>query len=131
MTAPIVFPDVERVVTTYLRATLPDYGYPDVYVSNQRGAQATAVWVRRDGGGGLDQIREAPRLGVNVYAPTEKKCNDLAAVVSALIRSSPNGAPIVRATQNSGPSGIPEANGTRVFMTFEVIVRGADLTPTP
>jgi len=131
MTTPIIFPDLELWATTYLRATLADYGYPDIFVSNRRESQATAVWVRRDGGPQLDQVREAPRLGVNVFAPTEQVATDLARTVSALLVAAPDGAPVVRVVQSSGPSPVADASGPRRFMSFEFTVRGADLAPTP
>lgn len=131
MKPPVIFPDVELVLTGYLRTALASYGYPGMFVSNKRETQATAVWVRRDGGPALDVVRETARVGVNVYAPTEAKVDALARTVAALLVAAPNGAPVVRVTQSSGPSGVPEANGSRRFMSFEVTVRGADLATTP
>lgn len=131
MTTPIIFPDLELWATTYLRATLADYGYPGMFVDNKRGTQTTAVWVRRDGGAQLDQVREAPRLGVNVFAPTEQAATDLARTVSALLVAAPDGQPVLKVTQTLGPSPIPDASGPRRFLTFEVLVRGVELAPTP
>lgn len=130
MTAvPIVFPDVELVLTTYLRAALAAHGFPGVFVSNRRETQQTAVWVRRDGGPTLDVVREAARVGVNVFAPTDKAATDLALTVAALMRVAADGTPILRVVQTAGPT--PIADGTSVqrrYMTFEVHVRGAALT---
>lgn len=127
MTAPpIIFPDVELELTGYLRTALAAHGYPGVFVSNRRESQATAVWVRRDGGPTLDQVREAARVGVNVFAPTEQTVTDLARTVSALLRAAADGTPVVRVTQTGGPSPIADA-GPRRYMTFEVTVRGAAL----
>jgi hypothetical protein len=131
MTTPIIFPDLELWATGYLRTTLASYGYPGMHVDNKRGTEVTAVWVRRDGGSQLDTVREAPRLGVNVFAPTEQKVADLARTVSALLVAAPDGAPVLKVTQTSGPSPIADASGPRRFMTFEVLVRGAELAPTP
>lgn len=130
MSTPIIFPDVELVVTGYLRTALATHGYPGMFVSNKRGTQTTAVWVRRDGGPTLDAVREAARLGVNVFATTEQDATDLARTVSALLRAAADGTPVVRVTQSSGPTPIPDS-GPRRFMTFEITVRGADLAPTP
>ena len=130
MTTPIIFPDVELWATAYLRTALAAYGYPGTFVSNARGTQTTAVWVRRDGGPALDQVREAARLGVNVFAPTEQAVANLARTVSALLVAAADGAPVVKVTQTSGPSPIADASPRR-FMTFEITVRGAELAPTP
>jgi hypothetical protein len=130
MSTPIIFPDVELWATGYLRTALASHGYPGMFVSNKRETQATAVQVRRDGGP-AGQVLETPRLGVNVYAPTEQAVSDLARTVSALLRAAPDGSPVTRVTQTSGPSPIPDESGPRRYMTFELTVRGADLAPTP
>lgn len=119
----IVFPDAELWVCTYLRAQLPLMGYVGVYVSNQRGTEPVAVWVRRDGGGTLDLTREAPRLGVNVYDTTEQKVTDLASMVAALLVACPDGKPVLRATEITGPTPIADASPRR-FVSVELVVRG-------
>jgi hypothetical protein len=128
VSTPIIFPDVELWATGYLRTGLATYGYPGTFVSNRRETQATAVWVRRDGGPTLDVVREAARLGINVFAPTERAATDLARTVAALMRAAANGAPVVKVEQSSGPSPIAD-NTPRRYMTFEVWVRGSTLTP--
>jgi hypothetical protein len=131
MTTPIIFPDVELWATAYLRTTLAAHGYPGIFVSNQRGSQTSAVWVRRDGGPEQDKVLELPRLGINVFHTTEQKVGDLARTVSALLRAAADGEPVTRVHQASGPSPIPDASGPRRFMSFELTVRGANLAPTP
>ena len=128
MTSPVIWPDVELYLCGYLRTALATYDYEDIFVSNRRETQTVAVWVRRDGGAGLDQIREGPRVGVNVYAATEKAATDLARTVSALLRAA-TASPILRVVQVTGPSPIPDAVCRR-FMSFEFVVRGAAL-PLP
>lgn len=128
MTPLVEFPDVELWATTYLRAALAANGYPGMFVSNRREAQATAVWVRRDGGPTLGPVREAARLGVNVFAPSEKEVGDLARRVSTLMRAAADGQPVVRVEQSSGPSPIPDSTPRR-YLAFEITVRGAGLTP--
>lgn len=127
---PIIWPDVELWATGYLRTALATYGYPGMFVSNRREKQDTAVWVRRDGGPALDQVREAARVGINVFAPTEQAAADLARTVQALMLAAANGNPVTRVEQNSGPS--PIADDTKLarrFMSFDVTVRGAKLNP--
>lgn len=134
MSTPIVFPDIETwlcgefapdgtvIDPGYLRPALAAHGYPGMFVSNKRGTQTTAVWVRRDGGPTLDRIRESPRLGVNVYAPTERAVIDLARTVSALLCAARG--PVLQVTQTLGPSPIAD-NSPRRYMTFDVITKGA------
>lgn len=126
MTTMVIFPDVELWATGYLRTALAAHGYPGMFVSNRRETQTTAVWVRRDGGPTLDVVREAARLGVNVFAPTEQAVGDLARTVSALLRAAADGAPVVKVIQPLGPSPIPNVTPQR-YMTFEVTVRGTAL----
>lgn len=126
MSAPIIFPDVELWATGYLRTALASYGYPGTFVSNRRESQATAVWVRRDGGPTLDVVRETARVGVNVFAPTEQAATNLARTVSALLRDAADGNPVVRVEQVAGPSPIADTTPRR-FMSFEITVRGTAL----
>lgn len=128
MSTPIVFPDVELWATGYLRAALAGLGHGDVYVSNRRGNQTKAVWIRRDGGPVLDKVLEAPRLGVNVYAAgdTDQAVSELAGLVSALLRAGANGSPVVRVDQTSGPSPVPDPIPRR-YLTFDLVVRGTEL----
>lgn len=127
MTTPaIIFADVELELTGYLRTALAAHGYPGMHVSNTRGTQATAVWVRRDGGPTLDQVRELARVGVNVFAPTEQAATDLARTVSALLRAAADGSPIVKVTQTMGPSPVADSTPRR-YCTFEITQRGAVL----
>lgn len=129
-----LFPDVELWATTYLRAALGARTEPytaQVKVSNGVPAvmPGRLVTVRRDGGGQLDPFRDNPRLGVNVYAGTEQDVADLAAMVSALLRSAADGKPVLRVRTVSGPSPIAdEAGKPRRYLTFELAVRGTQLS---
>lgn len=128
MTEHVIFPDVEAEVIAYLKAALPAQGYGSVPVSWERGTGAPRVWVRRDGGPVLDQVRESARVGVNVFGTTEKAAIDLARTVSALLRAAADGDPVVRVTQPLGPSPIADSTPRR-FMSFVITVRGEALSP--
>lgn len=128
MSTPVIFPDLELVVAGYLRTALAAYGYPGMFVSNARGTQATAVWVRRDGGPTIDVIREQPRLSTNVFAPTEKDVNDLARTVAALLRAMPRQY-AVDVDEVSGPTPIADSSPRR-FMSHQITVRGSELAPS-
>jgi hypothetical protein len=119
----IVFPDAELWACFFLRDELPTAGYPNVHVSNRKGTEPVAIWVRRDGGGALDVIREAPRLGINVFHRTEQEVTDLARVVSSLLVASPDGEPVVKATEVTGPTPVAD-NQPRRFLSIELVVRG-------
>lgn len=130
MSTPVIFPDVELWAAGYLRAALATHGYPGIKVSNRYGGEAVAVWVRRDGGPVLDQVRESARLGINVFhsGATDQDVSDLARTVSALMRAAADGDPVVRVAQQLGPSPVPDTYPRR-YMTFDVTVRGSNLTP--
>lgn len=127
MSEAVVFPDVELWAANLLATALPAHGYGSVAVSNRYDGQAQAVWVRRDGGPQLDHVREAARLGVNVFykASTDQPVSDLARTVSALLRAGADGT-VVKVTQTSGPSPIPDAVPRR-YLTFELTSRGTAL----
>lgn len=128
----VVFPDVELWAVTWLRAALA--GRSESYASGVTVATAVPapnqswpmpfVWIRRDGGARQNVALESPRLGVNVFAQTEADVSDLANLVRALLWSAPDGDPVCRVTELSGPSPIPDVKPRR-FMTFELTIRGA------
>lgn len=132
MSLPLVaFPDVELWAAGYLRTALAARTEPyaaGVFVSNAVPStrRDRMVIVRRDGGPRLDAVREVARLGVNVWGSTEQEVTDLTRLVRALLWAAPDGKPVCKAVENSGPSSIPDAQPRR-FMTFELTVRGSDL----
>ena len=128
----ILFPDVELVITTYLRQALNARWEPYIFgvkvgTTVPKHRPVRLVTVRRDGGPRLDHVREAARVGVNVWAGTEQDASDLAALIRALMWAAPDGAPICRVVELSGPSPVADVVPRR-YLTFELIVRGADLT---
>ncbi len=131
MTFPVVvMPDVELWATGHLRtalaARLEAYA-SNVHVSNAVPATRLSrmVIVRRDGGPRLDHVREVARLGVRVWAMTERDATDLARLVAALLWAAPNGAPVLRVTQPTGPTPVADPSGQPLrYLTFEVTVRG-------
>lgn len=86
------------------------------------------VIIRRDGGSRLDAIREAPRLGINIWAPDEEQAGDLARLVAALLWASPDGDPVSKVTITGGPYRIAEqAPQANYYLTAELIAHGRDL----
>lgn len=131
MLAPVIFPDVELWATGYLRSALAARIEPyaaGVFVANYvpKSRRDRMVQVRRDGGPRLDAVRESARLTVRVWGTSEQEATDLARLVAALLWASPDGNPVVRVSQNSGPSPIPDEQPQRL-MSFDVVVRGSDL----
>lgn len=129
-TPPILHADVELWATGYLRPLLALHGWTGVIVSN---ATPTTTWtrlvtVRRDGGSASD-VRDFPRLGVNVWAATEKDATDLALLVDALMRAAVNEGPVRRIRRTGGPSPIAdESKKPRRYLTYELTTRGEALT---
>lgn len=127
----VVFPDVELWATGHLRSALAaraESYAADVFVSNAvpAGRRDRMVIVRRDGGPRLDVVREAARLTVRVWGKTEQEATDLARLVRALLWAAPNGAPVLKVSDLSGPSPVADESGQPLrLMSFEVIVRGA------
>ena len=129
----IVFPDVELWATEYLRFVLsarPEPYTNGVYVSNTIPGtrRPRMVIVRRDGGPRLDLVREAARLGVQVWSETDRDATDLARLTAALLWAAPNGDPILRVTQSAGPTPVADLSGKPIrYMTFELTVRGTEI----
>lgn len=128
----VIFDDVEMLVTTYVRAALALRVEPyttgvkvGVTVPNPRPTRL--VTVRRDGGPRLDVVRESARIGVNVWAGTEQDASDLARLVRALLWAMPDGKPVTKVTELSGPSPVAEDSGARRYLTFELLVKGSEL----
>lgn len=131
--ADVVFPDVELWVCTYLRgvlATRPESYASTAYVGNKvpNPRHDRMVVVRRDGGPRLDVVREAARLTIRTWATTEQEAANLARLVRALMWAAPDGDPVCRVTDLSGPSPVADESGkpVRVFV-LELIVRGEPL----
>lgn len=124
----VVFPDLELWATGYLRTALAARTEPyaaSVYVSNAvpDPRRDRMVTIRRDGGPRLDVVREAARIGVNVWGRTEQEASDLARLVAALLWAAPDGNPVCKVTQLSGVSPIADAQPRR-YSTYELITRG-------
>jgi hypothetical protein len=129
----VIHDDIELWSTTRLRALLlarPESYTDNVYVSNTvpNPRRDRMVIVRRDGGGRLDAVREAPRLGVNVWAKTEQDANNLGRMVAALLTASPDGITVSRARVTGGPYPIEDdSKQERRYITAELISKGHTL----
>ena len=127
----VLFDDIELWATGALRAALAARSEPytdDVYVSNKvpNPRRDRMLIVRRDGGGRLDVVREAPRLGINVWAKTEQDANDLGRLVAALLWAAPDGDPVSRVTVTGGPYPVADDTDFLRYITAEVISQGRD-----
>lgn len=130
----IIFPDVERLICGLLREALTSRPEPyatDVYVGttvpNPR--LPRMLTVRHDGGSRIDAALETAQLGINVYAMTETDVNDLARLTRALLWAAPNGKPITRVDDVSGPVAVPNESGQFLrYLTVEATLRGEQLT---
>jgi hypothetical protein len=126
----VVFPDVELWACDHLRAALagrPEPYAAGVHVSNVVPSPRTdrMVVVRRDGGPRLDHTRDLARLTVRVWGSSEQEATDLARLVAALLWAAPDGQPVIRVDQPTGPT--PVADDSRQplrLQTFDLIVRG-------
>jgi hypothetical protein len=130
----VIHDDIELWACNRLRALLDDRteAYAaNVYVSNTVPStrRDRMVIVRRDGGGRLDTVREAPRLGVRVFVKAgknaEQDANNLGRLVAALLGASPDGDPVSRATITGGPYAVPEESGAELrYITAELVSKG-------
>lgn len=124
-----VFPDIEIVLTAWLRTILPTR--PEAYASGVRVSNklpatmpARAVVVRRDGGRRASHVTEVVPVGVNVYAGTEEDANNLARLVFALILS--QAPPPIEHAEGGGFAAVADDSTFRRFGMVELTV-----TPEP
>lgn len=127
----VVHPDVVLHATTRVRTWIgerPGLFPAPVWVSSTvpDPRRDRMVIIRRDGGPGLPGNRDAPRVTVNVWAPSEAEVNQLAARIRALLVALlADGQPVCRVDDLSGPVAVPDdSRQHRVFFTQEWITRG-------
>lgn len=115
--------DIEQVLPSQLRLALASQ-WPSLYTSRTVPADRRPymVTVRRDGGTGPDRFRDAARVAVNVYAPTELDANRLASDVRTAIEGMDRGRPFKRVGV-SGPSTIPDTQSPQRYLTAEIYYR--------
>lgn len=129
---PIIFPDIEQVLSDRLGDELrarPEPHAENVFVGiklpNPRPRRA--VIVRRDGGI-VTATRDQPRVGINVWATSEQHATALAALVTAILRSLPDGSPILAVPFISGASPVADESEQPLrYFTAEIHTRGAPL----
>lgn len=108
MSTAVIFDDVELLLTTRLReAGLTGYIGTEFPTSS---THPTVVRVMREGGRRAGPITDKARVGVNVFAKTNKEVNDLALHVRALIESFGDVRPFGR-VEGQGIGTIPSDTG--------------------
>lgn len=125
----ITFPDAELWATGYVRAFLDD----GTYVSNRKPEEHDPdriVVIQRNGGISARRMRrfDRPRLGINVWAPSEQEANDLAAKVrAAFLKAHDEGA--IKDVIIAGPAKVtPDGtNKPRRYFTVDYTARGTQL----
>lgn len=134
MYGPELFPDVELVLTGFLRSALaarPEAYCSGVHVSNSlpNPRPTRAVVVRRDGGRRTTHVTETAYVGLNVWAGDEQDAADLSRMTAALLHTlAPP--PVVHVETQSAFSSIPDPSGQpRRFGTFEVVLTSTPLPP--
>lgn len=129
MAAPIVFPDAEALVATYLREQLAAHGQP-VHVGTRVPNPRPKLFVRveRIGGPRLDKVTDRPRLDVHCWGDTEETAHDLMQLTRALLLAIPGwrGAAAYDVAEVGGPNPLPdpETGLPRYALAVEVSLRG-------
>lgn len=127
----IIFPDIELVLTGRYRAALSTRAESfasNVYVSNKVPStrRDRMVILRRDGGTQAE-MRDRPRVTLQVWAMTEKDADDLARLVMALAPSFADGSPIISVPLNGRSGPYPVADESSQYlraMSIEFHTRG-------
>lgn len=131
----IVFPDVEALLATWLRARLAERGRP-VPVGNKvpNPRPKSFVTVRRHGGARSSIVTDVPQVGVECWAESDGDAHDLAQLVRALLHSLPgqtlDGYTVYRlpADQDefAGPANLPDpvSEQPRYVFDMPIPIRG-------
>lgn len=126
---PILFPDAELWATAYVRAYLDD----GTYVGNRKPVEREPdriVVIRRNGGISTRRFRrfDRPRLGINIWAPTEREANELAERVrAAFLKANDEG--VIKDAIISGAADITP-DGTEKphkYLTVDYLARGTQI----
>jgi metal-dependent amidase/aminoacylase/carboxypeptidase family protein len=115
----ILFPDVEIDLPALLRSVLAD-----TYVGRDYAERPVVVTIRRQGGIRRNKVTETARVGVNVYAPSDKEANDLALRVRALIETLADTGSF-GAVSTEGITEIKDENKARRYFVANIDLRGA------
>lgn len=127
---PVLFPDVELVVTAGIRDLLAARSVAGVHVDRKipEERHPRMVIVNRDGGAD-DGVTDRPRVRIRVWDEDETKVSDLARLVAALVQLLVGSTPIVRAEKISGPFEVPDTSrGHQRYLLFEIHTQGEHLS---
>lgn len=132
MNDPILFADVEALVTDFLTEVL------DVTVSSEVPPTQTLddehLQVFRTGGPRRNLVTDEPQLSIEARAATPKAAHDLAqlarAHLHALVGTTLDGLAVYRVDELSGPQALPDPNSAqpRYVFTVTVALRGTTVT---
>lgn len=108
MSVSVIFSDVELLLTQALRNDAAAGQIGNTFPTSP--TASTIVRIIREGGRRKNQLVETARVGVSVFAKTDKEATDLALKVRALIESYGDVRPFGRVT-GQGISTIPNNTG--------------------
>lgn len=88
----LISADAEALAVAYLRARLPDFGYPSIGVGTKvrNPRPGRFVQVNRVGGVERDRFTDAPLVVFHCWAETDVDAMDLARVTQALVKAAPD-----------------------------------------
>ncbi|HEX5541112.1 MAG TPA: hypothetical protein VFX60_06050 [Micromonospora sp.] len=127
----VVFPDVEALVSAWLRARLVERGQ-NVPVSNRipNPRPAKFVTIQRHGGITATVVTDSPQVGIECWAPSDGDAHDLAQLCRALLNSLPgqilDGHTVYRVDEFAGPANLPDPVSAqpRYVLTLQIHIRG-------
>lgn len=120
--AAVLYPDVELLLTTWLRANLSGSTYTDRRMPNQR--QDRMVVVNRDGGA-IGEGRDRPRVRIRCWETDDQAAIDLAREVVQKMPLLADGDPVLRVEHLSGPYEVAdESEQVQMYLLYELHTRG-------
>jgi hypothetical protein len=130
---PILFPDAEAVLTSWLRGELVTHGTP-LPVTTQVPEPRPDEFVRlvRTGGPRASLVTDAASITLEAWAATQDRASDVILLCRALLGAAPGRVaevPVYLVTEFAGPAYSPDPSSgvPRYVQTFEVHLRGTAL----
>lgn len=111
--APLLFPDIEGLLTSALRTAIAAQGQVGVRVDRRVPSPKPLrlVVINRDGGA-VGEARDQPRVRVRVFDETDEKVSDLAALIVGIFPLLVRKGTILRAVHESGPYDVADVGET-------------------
>lgn len=131
MSAPVIFPDIEELLTDALPEFMSAQGFTGLAVSTRIPKTRPAEFVRvmRTGGIARDAITDVPTVVIEAWATRESRAILIAQTLRGVIHQLTvlGGVPVYQVGELAGPANLPDeaTSHVRYTATYSFAVRGS------